>query len=147
MGTLSNFRDFGDGTISNENSPSHIFTTKGEYKVILITNPNSVCADTTQALISFEHDVALDTLFVPNVFTPNADGKNDFFEIPGANNPCIDVNRLTILNRWGKKVFETEESTLKWDGTINGKAVTDGIYYYFLEGESLKRFGSVSLIK
>ena len=79
------------------------------------------CADTAQTIIPFEEDAAADTLlFIPNVFTPDGDGKNDYFEIMGDDNPCAPVNKLTIFNRWGKKVYEAEGSQLSCDGTKNG---------------------------
>ena len=62
-------------------------------------------------------------------------------------NPCIDINRLMIYNRWGKKVFEAEGNGLKWDGTHNGNALTDGVYFYVLEGEEYRRSGSVILFR
>ena len=100
-----------------------------------------------KVVIPLENDVLLDTLYIPNVFTPNGDGKNDYFEIGGADNPCTDFNKLTIYNRWGKKVFEAEGSQLRWDGTVNGNRLTEGVYFYVLEGEEGRREGSVTLLR
>ena len=145
--TLSSFWNFGDGTTSNENRPLHSFQTKEKYTVILITNPGSACADTAQKVIPFENDALSDTLFIPNVFTPNGDGKNDYFEIKGIDNPCMEFYRLIIFNRWGLKVFEAVGSQFRWDGGNNGNALIDGIYFYVLEGNSFKRSGSVILLR
>ena len=145
--TSSSFWDFGDGTTSNENNPLHNYPNYEKYTVILITNPNSSCADTAQAVIPFEDDAKADILFIPNVFTPNGDGKNDFFEIKGMDNPCIDINRLTIFNRWGKKVFEAVESQFRWDGTTNEKRLADGVYFYVLEGDGFLKSGNVTLLR
>ena len=126
----------------------HAYQTSEQYTVILTISPGSECADTIQALIPFENDAGSDTLFIPNVFTPNGDGKNDFFEIIGTNNPCIiAVNRLVIFNRWGMKVFEAVGSQFRWDGRNNGNELTTGVYFYVLEGEGFKRSGNVTLLR
>lgn len=67
---------------------------------------------------------------LPNVFTPNADGKNDLYHpLPYQ---FIDHIEMTITNRWGKVVYETTDPDINWDGTDqnNGSAVPDGVYYY-----------------
>ena len=145
--TLSSFWDFGDGTTSNENNPVHAYEVNEKFIVVLIINPDSICIDTAQFIIPFEDDAVSDTLFIPNVFTPNGDGKNDYFEIIGINNSCLAINRLTIFNRWGKKVFEAEGNGFKWDGTKDGSTLTAGVYFYMLEGENLKKSGNIILLR
>jgi len=63
-------------------------------------------------------------LFIPNVFTPNGDGVNDFFFI--RNMPEDSPTSVSVVNRWGKKVYENSDYQNDWDA--NGLA--DGIYYY-----------------
>jgi gliding motility-associated-like protein len=66
---------------------------------------------------------------LPNVFTPNGDGANDFF-IPF---PYRFVERIDmqIFNRWGQKVFETTNPDINWDGKgLSGKTLNEGTYYY-----------------
>ena len=64
---------------------------------------------------------------VPNIITPNSDGKNDVFEVKGiANYPG---SRLLIFNRWGNQVYKSEDYRNTWDGT----GLADGTYYYLLE--------------
>ena len=145
--TLSNHWDFGDGTISNEISPVHTYQPNEKYTVILILAPNSPCADTAQAVIPFENDAISDTLFIPNIFTPNGDGKNDYFEIIGMDNLCITLHKLMVFDRWGLKVFESVGKQFKWDGTNNENTLTEGVYFYVLEGEEFTRSGSVTLLR
>ena len=145
--TLSNHWDFGDGTTSNENNPVHAYRVNEKFTVILIINTDSFCIDTAQFIIPFEDDAVSDTLFIPNVFTPNGDGKNDYFEITGGDTPCNNSNRLVILNRWGEKVFEVEGNELKWDGGKNGINLTNGVYFYVLEGEGFKKTGNITLLR
>ena len=145
--TLASYWNFGDGITSKENNPLHAYLTNEKYTVILILNSGSQCPDTAQAVIPVENDGISDTLFIPNIFTPNDDGNNDFFEIAGMDNPCINVNKLSIFNRWGLKVFETEGSQLKWDGRSNGNPLTEGTYFYVLEGKEFRRSGGVTLLR
>ena len=66
---------------------------------------------------------------LPNAFTPNGDGANDLF-VPF---PYRFVERieLSIFNRWGQLVFETNEPDINWDGTgLTGKDLPDGVYHY-----------------
>lgn len=63
---------------------------------------------------------------IPNVFTPNHDGKNDFFEIIGLEN--YPDNELTILNRWGNHVFEQKP----YKGTWKGDGLNEATYFYVL---------------
>jgi len=75
---------------------------------------------------------------LPNIFTPNADGKNDTFK-PDPRSQFIRSIKFTVFNRWGEKVYEgNEDPQINWRGVNNaGKAVPDGIYYYLAEVEFL----------
>lgn len=69
---------------------------------------------------------------LPNVFTPNNDGINDYF-VPSKINAVKNM-RMTIYNRWGKSVFVTNRVTIEWDGkTDNGEHATSGLYYWVIE--------------
>ena len=56
---------------------------------------------------------------IPTAFTPNGDGKNDFFKI--LTSYIFEEYVLTVYNRWGQKVFETKDSSKGWDGRFNDK--------------------------
>ncbi|MDH5381655.1 MAG: gliding motility-associated C-terminal domain-containing protein, partial [Cyclobacteriaceae bacterium] len=72
-------------------------------------------------------------LFIPNIFTPNNDGVNDVFYI--RNNPLSGVE-LVISNRWGNRVYKSENYQNDWDA----ENVEDGVYFYFLKiGEEVKK--------
>ena len=66
---------------------------------------------------------------LPNTFTPNDDGANDLFK-PISSQFIAKVD-MEIYNRWGQKIFETENPEIDWDGTnLNGSTLEDGVYYY-----------------
>ncbi|MGZ3757715.1 MAG: CshA/CshB family fibrillar adhesin-related protein [Mucilaginibacter sp.] len=71
-------------------------------------------------------DVDKVNLKIPNLFTPNGDGVNDFFEIRGLSN--YPNNELIIVNRWGNEVFRQTNYQNKWDGT----GLNEGTYYFLL---------------
>jgi len=69
-------------------------------------------------------------LNIPNVFTPNGDGVNDYFLISGVG---LRTYSLAIFDRWGRKVYESNDVKQSWDG----KNVNDGTYYYVIKAESV----------
>lgn len=86
---------------------------------------------------------------VPNVFTPNGDGKNDTFTII-VGGLVTDVKML-IYNRWGNLLFTGEGPMLAWDGKYNNQEVSDGVYFYILtyidnNGLGQQQTGTVSKV-
>lgn len=81
--------------------------------------------------------VMCDTLDIPNGFSPNSDGTNDFFVIDGINN--YPGNVLFIYNRWGNLVYKKRDYDNTWDGRSNvngvmfGQELPNGTYYYILD--------------
>jgi gliding motility-associated-like protein len=81
--------------------------------------------------------------FVPNIFTPNGDMSNDYFEIPCLDSGLYPNNSIVIYNQWGDKVFEAEgydnSAAKAWKGTLNnedGKDLPDGVYYYIFKQDA-----------
>lgn len=68
---------------------------------------------------------------LPNVFTPNSDGFNDYL-IPFPGYTSVERIDLQIFNRWGVVVFQTLDPAIKWDGkdSNTNKACADGVYFY-----------------
>ncbi|PWH85174.1 T9SS type B sorting domain-containing protein [Brumimicrobium oceani] len=105
--------------------------TSGTYEIELIAwKTDSICADTVSFTV-FIFDSLVASL--PNVFTPNNDGVNDYFNVK-VNLPVS--YKLSILNRWGNLVFENAGDLTKgehklWNGeTKSGEIVNDGTYFY-----------------
>jgi gliding motility-associated-like protein len=119
---VSHFWDFGDGNQANGSEASHQYALPGTYTVTYIVENALGCADT----ISFEITV-FEQIIIPNAFSPNGDLQNDFFVIQYLEiypNPA-----LTIYNRWGRKVYSSENYQNNWDGD----GLPDGTYFYILE--------------
>jgi gliding motility-associated-like protein len=88
---------------------------------------------------------------IPNVFTPNGDGKNDFYNIDISGEEIYD---LKVWNRWGGLVFESTNSDLMWNGRTQnvGEENPEGTYYfvfkYRLRGKSDETVrGSITLLR
>ena len=74
-------------------------------------------------------------LRMPNVFTPNADGKNDVFRIPPSTPQKIIS--FSIFNRWGQMVFRTTNSSAGWDGSFKNQIQPVGTYVWMIDYEDL----------
>ena len=88
-------------------------------------------------------------VFVPNAFSPNGDGKNDILYVRGE---VIREVSFKVYDRWGEKVFETNDLTRGWDGTFRGQPCEPGVYDYHLQVTCLgmKRYfkkGNVTLLR
>ncbi len=68
---------------------------------------------------------------IPEGFSPNNDGKNDYLELINTEN-CIPDCALIIYNRWGNVVYRTDHYDTKWDGKYNGVDLPDGTYFYLI---------------
>ena len=105
------------------------------------------CSDSES--VTFE---VLESKFgIPNVFTPNNDGINDFFLviITGEN---IEVLSTEVWNRWGQRVYEEKNGNAGWDGTQNGKPALSDVYVYRIvlrlpSGREVKISGDVTLLR
>jgi len=142
--------DFGNGQIITVNNLDNITQTYTSNAQIQLTASEgncediafaavsiSICGCTDPIAINYNPDATVDdgscipptpTVEVPNIFTPNEDGDNDFFYLNATNAINID---LTILNRWGNIVFEGSGVNPAWNGkTDNGSDAKDGVYFY-----------------
>ena len=119
-----------DEAIRREKAFQYIYQHPGSYNVKLIaynTVGSNQCSDT----MSLEKYITVDSSLVdvPNVFTPNGDGKNDIFKVKAAS---LKSFHAIIINRWGRKVYEWSDPAGGWDGRINGKYANPGTYYYII---------------
>lgn len=137
-----------DGSFSlihTENDPYILFyehvigqTVAGCYTIVAV--------DTTGNISEFADTVCVDidscNLYnLPNVFTPNGDGFNDFW-IPFPYD-FVDHIQLQVFNRWGKVVFETTDPNVGWNGKHyqNGDDVAEGVYFFICEVYEIRLTG------
>jgi len=119
------------------------------YTVTMIDNNGCSSSATVSVDVAF----SCGTIFVPDVFSPNADNVNDVFFVYGAEH-CIDPNSYTlqIFDRWGNRVFESFDPGQGWDGKYKGKELDEAVFIYSLQailinGTSVSKKGNISLIK
>jgi gliding motility-associated-like protein len=114
----------------------------------LIAKNSTGCEDTICKPVTVDLFV-----YLANVFTPgNQDGKNDYFDVPLQGQDHFEIR---IFNRWGERVFKSEDPKVKWNGQINndGPDAPSGTYFYQMEyrfkgKEKINRVnGSVNLIR
>lgn len=91
--------------------------------------------------------VMMQILPPPNAFSPNNDGVNDYWQIPGLN--AHQAAKLSIYDRYGRLVFHSIGYNTPWDGKMNGKPVAIGTYYYVIipGGELSAMTGSVTVLR
>jgi len=121
--------DFGNGQFSIDSSlKSFIYYKAGSYQITLInSNPNNRCYNKPDTM---SVEVVADScmISIPNTFTPNNDGYNDYFNLVA--DGCTNYH-LIIFNRWGEKIFESFQNNLLWDGyDASGMQCPDGTYFY-----------------
>ncbi|MEM6346893.1 MAG: PKD domain-containing protein [Bacteroidota bacterium] len=137
--------DFGWGLGSNDENPTHIYPSAGEYDIRLIAFSEQECPDTAFASILIENV----TLHVPSGFTPNGDDYNENFIVGYYGIRSLNVE---IYSRWGMKIYESNNPDFAWDGTYDGTPVPEGVYVYKITGIgennlSYTRSGTVTLIR
>lgn len=111
---------------------SNSFIESGLYSLSLFNE----CRDTLiDLLVRFEDcDQSID-IYIPNTFTPDEDGVNDFFTIYHPDNREILSSKVSIYNRWGEQMFYSEDINFEWYGDFKGRSVQSGVYVYIYEVE------------
>jgi gliding motility-associated-like protein len=125
----------GGATVTNAGDPNTTVTglTLGD-NLFVWTVSNGACGITTDTMNIRLKDCL--TLIIPDAFSPNGDGTNDFYTIP--NIESYPENTFTVFNRWGNKVFESTPYTNTWNGksqfgTVFGEELPESTYYYVLD--------------
>jgi gliding motility-associated-like protein len=133
--------------------PTPTFVTNGDmvYSLRVTNNGNCSAEDSIRVLVICDNS----SVFIPNTFSPNADGMNDVFYPRGKG--IYSIRYLQIYNRWGETVFEKKnfppnDPTSGWTGMYKGRMADEGVYTYSIElicngSQIVKHFGNISLIR
>ncbi len=152
-GNTENFWSFTNGipSYSLDVNPISEFPsdTPGTYLVELAIANSHGCPDTITRTVVID---GLYLFYIPNTFTPNGDDKNDFFR-PYGDGVDWSKYHFMIFDRWGEKVFETDNVEEGWDGTYKGNPAQSGVYIWKIKAKELYRnvntehSGHVNLIR
>jgi gliding motility-associated-like protein len=154
-GAVSYNWSFGDGGTSTAVHPHYTYSTVGFYNIQLIATSPFGCSDTATVRVSTDASVVF-----PNAFTPNEDGTNDGYYIPGSLDNDIFFPyasgvieyKFQVFNRWGELIFETEDFKQGWNGYYRGKICQIGVYVWkayvkLNNGKTFNLTGDVTLLR
>ena len=139
--------NFGDNSGNTSDLPTmlHNYNSDGDYTVSLFVSDEFECSGSiTKYIVVKDYDIE-----IPNIFTPNDDGKNDVFFVKTDGKATFS---FTIYNRWGTLIYTSCSNKIIWDGrTSAGVFVNTGTYYYIItsdeEGKIYKKTGVVQLVR
>ncbi|MBS1574873.1 MAG: PKD domain-containing protein [Bacteroidetes bacterium] len=140
---------FGDGdsvVTSSRALITHQYRATGTFNACLVAINAAGCTDTICKPVEVIINPLVD---VPNAFTPNSGDINSKVMVKGFG---IAKMRFIIWNRWGQKVFETNDQNIGWDGRFKGAMQPMDVYAYtldvqFFDGTKATRKGDITLIK
>ncbi len=143
------------GEIQTSDDPVFIlYPSAGIYDITLTAiNTSNKCKDIITKSIELEEFNSV--YIVPNIFTPNGDGENDFFRPVIINEDFkgyIKFNTFKIYNRWGNLIYDNSDPSQGWNGMFDNQPAPAGVYGYYLEAdisgcEIIKEQGNFTLIR
>ena len=146
---------FGDGETSSLTNPQHLYTSINIFQVQLIAMTDFGCLDTATTEVTTNADVVF-----PNAFTPNFDGPSGgSYDINSLDNNVffpytsgVVEYKLEIYNRWGEKIFETQNIKQGWDGYYKGQLCQQDVYIWkayikLNNGKIIDKSGNLTLLQ
>jgi len=128
QGGVTGFWDFGDGTIipyDPNSNPTHLYDGSREYYMVKLKIYNAGnCVDSFIQKVCVKE---ITDIVLPNAFSPNGDGLNDVFKVEYA---TFVTSEMEIYNRWGERVFYSNDYKVGWDGIYNSKVCQMDYYFY-----------------
>ncbi len=126
------FWDFGNGSTSTQQFPNTTYIANGTYTVTQTITDQFGCPDSYSLAVRINNLVNDVTQLIPNIISPNGDGKNDYWRLD-----FIDVfypaAEIEIFNRWGESIFRSTGYSNAWDGTYRGSVLPVGAYYFTID--------------
>lgn len=142
--------DFGNGETSHEKYPTTYYKENGLYPVSLTVTDQYGCPSSFTAEVRVATIVSDILKLIPNVVTPNNDGKNDYWRLD-----FIEVffpeAEIEIYNRWGERIFRSVGYSNAWDGSYKGDPLPVGAYFFMInlhdKDDTPVIKGTITLIK
>jgi gliding motility-associated-like protein len=132
VGNIANYIWSPTTTLINASSLSPI----AKPQETTVYNLQAISTDNCKTDSSIKITV-LKGIYIPNSFTPNADGVNDVFRIP-ATAALASVKYFSVFNRYGEQIFSTTDKNKGWDGMYKGLKAPTGAYVYIISGNDVK---------
>lgn len=122
------------------------------YTVTVIDENGCIAEDEIEVRVDDSRNI-----YIPNIFTPNGDGSNDYFQI-FTGSGVENINYFKVFDRWGNQMYSDENvdlnpgGTIGWNGTFLNRNVNSGVYVYvievyFIDGVTLRYRGDVTVIR
>ncbi|MCB9245635.1 MAG: PKD domain-containing protein [Flavobacteriales bacterium] len=118
--------------VSDLQNPLITFTDTGNFMIQLVVRNANGCLDSVSNRIFIFPETQF---YIPSAFSPNNDSRNDLFRVSGLS--FVAEFRLTVYNRWGQIMYQSNDVNSGWDGTYLGEPVPSGNYAYVLEMKDL----------
>lgn len=133
--------------LSCQDCPNPMLVATANETIALEVSTDGYCT----VMCSYQLNLSVpENIYIPNVFSPNDDGRNDFFEAYG---PFQQIRSLKIFDRWGGLIYEEQGTNARWDGKSGGEPLGTGVYVYLIQyidirtGEERQKAGEVLLLK
>ncbi len=138
---------YNNGRLAGYTNPVGIYLSDHYTNVLVIGLSEHDCRDSASTVI---HAAVCCTLLIPDAFTPNGDGLNDYLRPQSNDN--IEKVHLQVFNRLGQNVFTADRISTHWDGSYKGMPADVGVYYYSIsatcpDGTEITRKGDITLIR
>ncbi|MBK7936480.1 MAG: gliding motility-associated C-terminal domain-containing protein [Lewinellaceae bacterium] len=119
----------------NSHVPVYTVVEGGLYWVRVMDENGCTAADSLTVT-----EICPTRYYIPNVFSPNDDGENDYFEVYSSD--LISL-KLSVFDRWGDLLFTSSNIDARWDGNYRGKPVNPGVFIWVAQIEGYLKDGTV----
>jgi gliding motility-associated-like protein len=131
-------------------SPTSAITnaTVSQTTTFYVSGSTGSCTD-VDSIVVYNYNNDETGIFIPNAFSPNGDGNNDCLHV--RHNANFKEYYFAIYNRWGERVFESDNPSDCWNGEYKNKVTESGTFYYYLKAETscgkILKKGDITLVR